>query len=270
MKYLVGKMDMNTDELRKAAIEARKSLLITIHNSKAAHLGSSLSAIELFIAALTVLQEKGQLVISKGHAAAGYYSSLVALGLLSQEELATYGIDGSRLFGHITEDSRLGVSFSTGSLGHGIPYGVGFALGSRLRGAPEQVIVIASDGEMNEGTTWESALLAAHHQLSNLCVVIDRNGIQSIRGTEETLRLEPLGEKWRSFGWKVLEVNGHSFEELLEAMKSIDENRPTVVIARTVKGKGVHFMEHDNKWHYSPPGKDELELALLQLEDFGA
>lgn len=263
-------MDPSLHELRKAALEARKSLLETIHNAKAAHVGSSLSSIELFIAALTVLKETGQLVISKGHAAAGYYSALFALGQLSREELATYGTDGSRLFGHITEDSRLGVSFSTGSLGHGIPYGVGFALGSRLRGAPEHVIVIASDGEMNEGTTWESALLAAHHQLANLCVVIDRNGIQSIRGTEETLRLEPLGEKWMSFGWKVLEVNGHSLEELLEAMKSIDEYRPTVVIARTVKGKGVHFMEHDNKWHYSPPSKDELDLALVQLEDFGA
>lgn len=270
MNYLEGKMEPSLHELREVALEARKSLLETIHNAKAAHLGSSLSAIELFIAALTVLKDKGQLVISKGHAAAGYYSALFALGQLSQEELATYGADGSRLFGHITEDSRLGVSFSTGSLGHGIPYGVGFALGSRLRQAPEQVIVIASDGEMNEGTTWESALLAAHHHLSNLCVVIDRNGIQSIRRTEETLRLEPLGEKWKAFGWKVLEVDGHSIEELLESIKSIDENRPTVVIAKTIKGKGVQFMEHDNKWHYSPPCKDELDLALFQLGETSA
>lgn len=251
---------------KKRALIARRALIETIYRAKAAHLGSSLSCIEIFISSLDFVHVPDSLVISKGHAAAGFYASLHANGVLPEEVLRTYGQNGSILFGHISKESGYGITFSTGSLGHGLPFGLGIALGSRLIEEPRKVVVVMSDGELDEGTTWESALLASHHGLSNLIAIVDRNGIQSIGGTEDTLALEPLREKWLAFGWNVMEVDGHSFEELNVALNCGSSGRPTVILAQTTKGKGVSFMEGDNLWHYRPPNEGEMLLALAELE----
>jgi transketolase len=253
-------------DLKNAAKLARKSLLEIVHVAKAAHVGSSLSAIEIFLASMTAFESKALVIVSKGHAAAGYYSCLFALGKMTKDVLYTYGENGSILFGHVSKESGHEIPFSTGSLGHGLPYGVGRALGRTRQGKDSQVIVVCSDGELNEGTTWESALLAAHHKLGNLTMIVDRNGIQSIGRTEDTLALEPLFEKWDSFGWEVIEVDGHDSGLILKAIESSPQSKPRVIIARTVKGKGVSFMENNNLWHYRPPNQEQLAEALQDVE----
>jgi len=255
-----------TENQEKKALLARRTLIEAVYRAKAAHLGSSLSCIEIFISSLDFTNEPDSLIISKGHAAAGFYASLHANGVLPEEVLRTYGQNGSVLFGHVSKESGFGIQFSTGSLGHGLPFGLGLALGSRLMDRTRKVVVVMSDGELNEGTTWESALLASHHGLSNLTVIVDRNGIQSIGKTEDTVALEPLKDKWLAFGWKVIEVDGHSFVQLNEALNHGDGGRPTVILAQTTKGKGVSFMEDDNTWHYKPPSEGEMRLALAELE----
>ena len=241
-------------------------MLEIVHVAKAAHVGSSLSAIEIFLASMTSLESKALVIVSKGHAAAGYYSCLFALGKMTKDVLYTYGENGSILFGHVSKESGHEIPFSTGSLGHGLPYGVGRAMARTLLGKSGQVIVVCSDGELNEGTTWESALLAAHHKLGNLTMIVDRNGIQSIGRTEDTLALEPLFEKWHSFGWEVIEVDGHDSDLILNAIESSPQSKPRVIIARTVKGKGVSFMENNNLWHYRPPNQEQLAEALQDVE----
>jgi len=255
-----------TENQEKKALLARRTLIEAVYRAKAAHLGSSLSCIEIFISSLDFANEPDSLIISKGHAAAGFYASLHANGVLPEEVLRTYGQNGSVLFGHVSKESGYGIQFSTGSLGHGLPFGLGLAVGSGLMGKTRNVLVVMSDGELNEGTTWESALLASHHGLSNLTVIVDRNGIQSIGRTEDTVALEPLKDKWLAFGWKVIEVDGHSFGQLNDALNHADDGRPTVILAQTTKGKGVSFMEDNNIWHYKPPNEGEMRLALAELE----
>ena len=157
-----------------------------------------------------------------------------------------------------------GIELSTGSLGHGLPYGLGKALSRTINRVSGRVFVVMSDGECDEGTTWESALIANHHRLKNLCVVIDRNGIQSLKETESTLKLEPFAAKWRSFGWNVIEVNGHHYREIAKAL-ICKSDAPLVVIAKTTKGKGVKFMEDSVLWHYKSPNLEELELAKREV-----
>lgn len=258
---------LDVKDLKAKAKIARKSLLEIVHAAKAAHVGSSLSSIEIFLSSMTAFDGQALLIVSKGHAAAGYYSCLFALGRMKKDILYSYGENGSTLFGHISKESGHGIPFSTGSLGHGLPYGVGRAIGRKRLGHAGNVIVVCSDGELNEGTVWESALIAAHHNLENLTLVIDRNGIQSIGKTEETLALEPLPEKWRSFGWEVFETDGHDIEALLGAIELDQSNAPRVIIAKTIKGKGVAFMENDNLWHYRPPNSDQLNEAVRRLEE---
>lgn len=250
--------------LRGAADAARTLSLRMAHRAKAAHLGSSLSAIEIFTSILGSLKGSDRIVVSKGHAAIGMYACLHQFGKINKESIEQYGSDGAELFGHVSEDRESGIDFSTGSLGHGLPYALGRAMGARLNDSETRFFVVMSDGEMNEGTTWESALLGAHHRLSNLTVIIDRNRLQSIGGTEETLKLEPLGEKWKAFGWNVLEIDGHSIDALLESIE-LPTTEPKVIIANTIKGKGVSFMEGDNLWHYRPPTNEQLEFALNEL-----
>jgi transketolase len=252
-------------ELAVSAKLARRSLLEIIHFAKAAHIASSLSAIEIFLAAMTSNDSTSLVIVSKGHAAAGYYSCLFALSRMTKEILYSYGENGTTLFGHVSKESGHDIPFSTGSLGHGLPYGVGRALGRSRHATAGQVIVVCSDGELNEGTTWESALLAAHHKLTNITLIVDRNGIQSIGKTEDTLALEPLTDKWKSFGWEVFEVDGHDAGSLVRAIETGPQASPRVIIAKTIKGKGISFMENDNIWHYRPPNPDQLHQAIREL-----
>jgi len=191
---------------------------------------------------------------------------MAEFGIISEAEISTYGSDSSRLGGHVSSEVP-GIELSTGSLGHGLPYGVGLALAAVRDQFPSRVYVVLSDGECNEGTTWESALLAAHHNLSLLTVLIDRNRLQSLAGTEDTLRLEPLGAKWEAFGWQVFEVDGHDHSAIKLAVRAAaDEGRcPTVIICNTIKGKGVSFMENSVDWHYRPPSAEEAARAAQDL-----
>lgn len=246
-----------------------------VHRANSSHVGSSLSVVDILsvlygtVARIspTTLDDRDRdlVIVSKGHAAAATYAVLAEVGILPAEWLDTYSADGALLGGHVTSHGVPGVELSTGSLGHGLPFGLGVAMAAVRTGSPRRSFVVMSDGECDEGTTWESALLAAHHNLDNLVVVIDRNGIQSLGSTEDTLRLEPFADKWRAFRWDVHEVDGHDHEALRHALEAPSAGAPRVIIAATVKGKGVSYMENTVLWHYRSPNAEQLEAALEEL-----
>jgi len=254
--------------LSALALQARITALKMVCKAKAAHIGSSLSVIDILVASFEFQSknEGSDVILSKGHAAAGLYAVLNAFGSVPDEWVETYCENGSMLGGHATKAGIPRVIFSTGSLGHALPFAVGVSLRKQRRNQRGHTIVVLSDGECDEGSNWEAALLAAHLNLSNIIVVIDRNRLQSFTDTEKTLRLEPLDDKWKSFGWDVVQVNGHELTELVSALESEPGVGPTVVIANTIKGKGVSFMEGDNLWHYKHPTPEDLRVALLELE----
>lgn len=250
-----------------------------VHRAKASHIGGALSMADI----LAVLYCPGGLlkvdpeapqdpgrdrfILSKGHACTSLYATLALRGFLPVEELETYGTDATRLMSHASHKVP-GVELSTGSLGHGLPVGCGLALGARLAGQPYRTVVLLSDGELDEGSNWEAFLFAAHHHLDSLTVVIDANGIQSLGAVGEVLNLEPLGEKLTAFGWRVQEVDGHDHSALkpaLEVALQGGTGKPAVIIARTIKGKGVSFMENRLAWHYKSPNDGELDQALREL-----
>lgn len=266
-----------TDASEELARKSRIRAIEMCSRAQAAHIGSSLSVIDilsvLYAGAANIRPEitndpaRDVVIVSKGHAAAGVYAVLGNSGFFPVKWLDDYCVDGGRLGGHVTSGAIPGVELSTGSLGHGLPFGTGVALGKRWRAAGGRVFVILSDGECDEGSNWEAALLAAHHSLGNLVVLIDRNGLQSLDRTENTVRLEPLGAKWSAFGWTVADVDGHDHQAIRDALEDANSvQRPTVVICHTVKGKGVSFMENSVLWHYRPPAGDELESALAELQ----
>ena len=255
----------------EVASNSRLSAVKMASVAKASHIGSSLSLIDILSVLYTEIlsiaddvEKSDSIIISKGHAAAGTYAVLAHVGLIPLELLESYGQDGSTLGGHITHSGNPRIELSTGSLGHGIPYGLGIALAQKKTGSSFRTFVVVSDGECDEGTTWDSALMANQFQLSNLTVIIDRNRIQSLSGTENTIALEPLAEKWNAFKWKVITVNGHSHSELKKALN--EKNGPICIIAETIKGKGVSFMENEVLWHYRPPNEDELKAALNEIK----
>lgn len=211
--------------------------------------------------------DRDRLILSKGHCCVGMYAALAETGFISVEELATYGQNGSRLMTHISHKVP-GVEFSTGSLGHGLPFGCGKALAAKRQGKAWRSFVILSDGELNEGSNWEAILFAPQHRLDNLVVIVDYNKIQSLGSVSEVLELEPLAEKFRAFRWAVREVDGHNHAEIESALARVpwEAGKPTCLIAHTVKGKGVGFMEQQLAWHYKTPNKEQLSTAIQQLE----
>ena len=257
---------------------SRISCLTMVHKSKAAHLGSSLSVIDILSVLLSECAkidknspdsiDSDQVVISKGHAAAGTYAVLAHSGFFDVSILDTYCADGSLLSGHVTAGKIPGVPLSTGSLGHGLPFGIGLALARKTNVDKPFVYVVMSDGECDEGTTWESALIANQFQLDNLVVIIDRNRHQSFGDTEKTLSLEPFAEKWKTFNWTVIQVDGHDHNDLktvLHSVRNQNSSKPTIIICNTIKGKGVSFMEDQVVWHYRPPTDEQLASALVEL-----
>jgi len=249
-----------------------------IHRVGSAHAGSSLSMADLLAVLYSgVLRvdpaqpdqsNRDRFLLSKGHACAALYAVLAERGFFPLEWLDRYYLDGSPLAGHATHKGVPGVEASTGSLGHGVPLGVGMALAGRRAGAPYRVFVLVSDGECDEGTVWESALFAAHHGLDNLVLIIDYNKIQSLGRVEDVLRLEPFAAKWRAFGWTALEIDGHDIPAIEQALTQLPTKpgRPSVIVAHTVKGKGVSFMEDSLLWHYRSPDVGELARARAELE----
>jgi transketolase len=264
-------------ETRALALRIRRHAVRMTSLGKSSHVGSVLSMADiiavLYGAVIRVRPEdpswaeRDRFILSKGHAGAGVYAALAERGFMSVEQLATHYQDGSKLSGHVSHKGIPGVELSTGSLGHGLPVACGMAKAGQLDGAGYRVFCVLSDGECDEGSNWEAALFAAHHELRNLCAVIDYNKIQSLAGTEETLRLEPFAAKWRAFGWDVVEVDGHDHEQMLDAFgqREAADRRPRVVLAHTTKGKGVTFMEGSVLWHYRSPQGEELRRALAEL-----
>jgi len=256
----------------------RKEILKMTNRAGASHVASALSVIDIlatiYSGALNIRTENKEesdrdiVILSKGHAASALYAALALKDFFPREWLELYCQNNAPLGGHVTSSGVPGVELSTGSLGHGLPYGLGVALARKLNSEGGKVCVVMSDGECDEGTTWESALLANHHNLDNLLVVIDRNRIQSLTYTEETLKLEPFLDKWKAFGWESYSVDGHNVQELFEVITS-KQSGPKCIIAETTKGKGVGFMENSVLWHYKPPNEEELvaALRLIDLED---
>lgn len=256
------------------ALAARHEIITMTSAAKASHVGSALSVVDILsvlysgaarISPGTITdKDRDVVILSKGHAAAALYSVLSLQGFFPNEWLQRYCENDAPLGGHVTFKGVPGVELSTGSLGHGLPYGLGIAMARKLSGLSGQVFVVMSDGECNEGTTWESAMIANHHNLDNLTVIVDRNRLQSLTSTEETLKLEPFEDKWKAFGWETRVEDGHDYEALSKAfMKS---NRPTCVISETTKGKGVDFMENSVLWHYKSPAPDDVINAFSQLK----
>jgi transketolase len=210
--------------------------------------------------------DRDRFLLSKGHGAAILYATLAERGFFPVTELDTYCQNGSRLTGHATSGVP-GVELSSGSLGHALPVGCGIALAAKRENLPFRTFVLLSDGELDEGSNWEAILFAPQHQLDNLVVLVDYNKIQSFGPVKEVLELDPLADKFRAFRWSVREVDGHNMQELTEVLSSLpqESHRPTAIIAHTVKGKGVSFMENSLAWHYKSPTDEQLEIALKEL-----
>ncbi len=210
--------------------------------------------------------DRDRFVLSKGHAGAVVYAALAECGFFPLSTLTQHYRDGSVLSGHVSHYGVPGVELSTGSLGHGLSVGAGMALAGKLAGRTHRTVVLMSDGECDEGSVWEAALFAAHHQLHRLLAIVDYNKLQSLAPVADTLALEPFADKWRAFGWRVLEVDGHDHADIARALTEIDRKRPTVILAHTTKGKGVSFMENTVLWHYRTAQGEEFDQALAELE----
>jgi transketolase len=264
----------STQEL---ALRIRCRALEMVTRAKASHIGSALSIADI-VAVLygQVLRvdpgapndpNRDRFILSKGHACVAVYAALAETGFIDPAILKTYGTDGSNLMAHISHKVP-GAEFSTGALGHGLPFGTGKALAAKRQAKDWRTIVLTSDGEWDEGSNWEAALFAAHHELNNLLCIIDYNKLQSLTSINETLRLEPLHSKFDAFGWAVKEVDGHDHDALANALDSGSwpSEKPAMLIAHTTKGKGVSFMENRVEWHYRNPTPELLAQALAEIE----
>jgi transketolase len=263
---------------REYAKHIRRHALKMVHRADASHIGTVLSMADLLAVLYGVVlrvdparpewPDRDRFVLSKGHGAAGLYAALAERGFFPLEWLETYCRDGGRLAGHSTRHGVPGIDFSTGSLGHGLALGCGLALGGLRDARPYRAFVLLSDGECDEGSTWEAALFAPHHRLDNLVAIVDYNKIQSFGSVKEVLDLEPFADKWRAFGWSVREVDGHNHDAVRVALSAVpfEKGRPSCVLAHTVKGKGVSFMEGQLAWHYRSPSADQLAAAIAELE----
>jgi transketolase len=270
-------MTNQVHEIAHLARRIRAHTLRMVYQAKASHVGSCLSMVDILAVLYgSVLRvdparpewpERDRFILSKGHGAAAAYATLAECGFFPRSWLDTYGRDGSRLAGHITHHATPGVEASSGSLGHGLGLGCGMALAGKHDRMPYRVFVLLSDGECDEGSVWEAALFAPHHRLDNLAAIVDYNKIQSFGTIHEVLGLEPFADKWRAFGWAVREVDGHNVGQLLEAFQDVPltADRPTLILAHTVKGKGVGFMENQLAWHYQSPDERQLDAALVEL-----
>ncbi|MFH1541824.1 MAG: transketolase [bacterium] len=245
----------------------KKRFLTMYQTAHAGHIACSLSCADI----LTFLHfdwmdEPNSLILSKGHAAAALYSVLAERGLLSESEIQTFYQNGTYLGAHPPANRIKGIPFATGSLGHGLSISAGRALASKLKKENQLFFCVTSDGELDEGSIWEAALFIVQHQLNNLIWLIDRNNLQGFGRTENVMALEPLSAKLVAFNFNVIEADGHNYESLLSAKKSCLKNKPNVIICKTIKGKGVSFMEDKLDWHYLPMNEQQFKQAMSELD----
>ena len=263
-------------DLGEVTARIREHVVNMCAGPEGGHVGGSMSLVEilatLYFRVMLVdpqfpaSPDRDVLLLSKGHGGIGLYATLCEAGFFPASVLADYGMQGGALMAHPNTELP-GVEMPTGSLGHGLALGIGYALATRLDESDRRTFVVMGDGELQEGSVWEAASVAASQKLDNLIAVVDRNGLQITGGTHEVNDLEPLGDRWRAFGWRVFEVDGHDVDALTEALSAEpEEGRPTVVIARTVKGKGLPMVENQTRSHYAKLGDRQRRLALAALE----
>jgi len=269
---------MRNEELQNKARQLRQTIFKVICEGQGGHIAGCMSVVEI----LTVLYHRilrvdpknpeepnrDRFILSKGHASVAWYAILAQKGFIDEDELATYGQGGTRLGGHPDKLKLPGVEASTGALGHGLAFGMGMAVAGKMDGKNYHTYVLLGDGECQEGSVWEAAMFAPQHKLDNLTVIIDYNKLQALDRLDKIVGLEPLVDKWESFGWEVCEVNGHDVAELEETLSAVPfaANKPSLIVAHTVKGKGISFMENVPIWHYRLPNDEEMKIACEQLQ----
>ena len=256
-------------------VNIRKAVVYMTHYSKSSHVGTCLSIVDILYALYFKIlnidpknpkkENRDKLLFSKGHGSAALYATLAERGFFPKALLNRFYVDDGILPGHLDMEAVPGIEISAGSLGHGLSIGVGMALANKGSGNPGKIFVILGDGECNEGSVWEAIMIAPHLKLDNLTAIVDFNQLQGFGRTDEIINQENIVERWASFGWGVIEVNGHNLMELEKALKA-SQSGPKVIIAHTVKGKGVSFMENKLEWHYKSPNDDEYEEAIRELE----
>jgi transketolase len=246
---------MEDQPLVQKAKTLRKQVLQLAYDRGGGHIGGALSIVEILLSLYEkVLKEEDKFILSKGHGCLPYFILLKEKGY------------NPNIAGHPEIDPENGIYCTTGSLGHGLPTGVGMALARKKTNTPGKIYVLMSDAECQEGTTWESSLLASHYKLDNLTAIVDNNKLQTLGITNEILSLHDLQEKFEAFGWQTSIINGHSFEEIIQSLNQTTENKPRLIIANTTKGKGISFMEGVSKWHTMIPTEEELNQAYKELE----
>lgn len=272
--------EKDVERLEEQAVQLRRDIVEMIHAAKAGHPGGSLSAVDMITALYFHVmridpqnprwEDRDRFVLSKGHACPALYAALARRGFFDPKHLTTLRQYHSILQGHPDMNKTPGIDISSGSLGNGLAIGVGMAMSGRLHHQDYMTYVMLGDGEVQEGMVWEAAMAAHHHDLGNLVAIVDCNGVQINGWVNEIMTVEPLADKWRAFGWNVVEVNGHNMKDLLTVLHTAKTVRhPTVILMRTVKGRGVSFMEDDCKWHGNSPSDEELVQAILEIGEGG-
>lgn len=254
--------------------EIRKSILRMNAKSSASHSGTALSTVDILTVLYfkimkidpknPLLKDRDKFILSKGHGSSALYTTLAERGYFDKSLLEGFYIDGGQLPGHLDKEAAFGVEVSSGSLGHGLSIAVGMAIASKIDNLNNHIYVMCGDGELNEGSMWEAIMFAPHKQLDNLTLIIDYNKLQGYGKTNEVVNLEPLNEKLKAFNWDVIEIDGHNLNEIEESLL-IKSSNPKVIIAHTIKGKGVSYMENQFIWHYKSPNEEELAKALNEL-----
>lgn len=265
-------------ELENIAKEIRKKIFIMCFHAGGGHIAPSLSTIELLVALYFKIlkidknnlkdSNRDRFILSKGHASAALYAILAEKDIIDGNILNTFCQKGSILGGHPEMHLIPGVEASTGSLGHGLSFGAGIAFAGKLDKKDYRVFVLLSDGECQGGSVWEAAMFASHHKLDNLIAIIDHNKLQSLGRVDDIVSLKPFVDKWKAFGWEVRETSGHNISEIVDALDGVpfSKNKPGVLIAHTIKGKGISFMENVPIWHYRLPNADEMKIACAELD----
>lgn len=272
--------EKDVERLEEQAVQLRRDIVEMIHAAKAGHPGGSLSAVDMITALYFHVmridpqnprwEDRDRFVLSKGHACPALYAALARRGFFDPKHLTTLRQYHSILQGHPDMNKTPGIDISSGSLGNGLAIGVGMAMSGRLHHQDYMTYVMLGDGEVQEGMVWEAAMAAHHHDLGNLVAIVDCNGVQINGWVNEIMTVEPLADKWRAFGWNVVEVNGQNMKDLLTVLHTAKTMRhPTVILMRTVKGRGVSFMEDDCKWHGNSPSDEELVQAILEIGEGG-